>query len=266
MTSNAEQQQQEESGIQFDLTKPTPADTVGRVTTYTFADGSTFALPPSPCDVYEVAIDGAVESTLSIVKDFIQKANNIAGDPLLTPMGKANKRQPLVEAALKQVSGQWAKVQKFADDLQKRIADFYTPVRATDAVAKLDDIETCRWFRTMSPDDRTRFLPSFASGQWLAVATSLKRSPLPWFEDTNLIEKAWTASRDAAAPAMRAELEAEAASVRWAQLAIRRLAEQACKSAGLADTHVFQVLKGLQVADPSAGPFKMPQTVPAKAA
>ncbi len=266
MSSNTEQQQ-EEPGIQFDLTKPTPADTVGRVTTYTFADGSTFALPPSPnSDGYIEAIDGAVENTLSIVKDFLGQANNIAGDPRLTPMGKVEKRQPLIEAALKQVVGQWGRVQTFADDLQKRVTEFYTPVRATDAVAKLDDIETCRWFRTMSPDDRTRFLPSFAGGQWLAVATSLKRSPLPWFEDTNLVEKAWTASRDAAAPELRAELETEAASVRWAQLAIRRLAEQACKSAGLADTHVFQVLKGLQVADPSAGPFKMPQTVPAKAA
>lgn len=136
--------------------------------------------------------------------------------------------------------------------------DFYTPLPAKDAVAKMDDIETCRWFRMLSPDDRTRFLPGFMSGQWLAVATSLKRSPLPWFNDADLIDKAWIASRDAAAPELRAELETEAASVRWAQTALFRLAEKLCRAGGFADSDVFQALKILKADD--SGPFRM-QTV-----
>lgn len=146
-------------------------------------------------------------------------------------------------------------MQKFADDLQKRVSDFYTPPRAADAVAKLDDISTCDWFRALPPGDRTRFLPGFISGQWLAVATSLKRSPLPWFDDTDLIEKAWIASRDNAAPVMRQELEVEAASLRWAQTALFRLAEKLCKAGGLADSDVFQALKILKADD--SGPFRM---------
>lgn len=201
-----QQQQPEEPGITFDLSKPQPNFNTGTIETFDLGDGRMFSLPAAPANgPRETSL--AVDNALAITVDFIKTSQRIEGDPTLTPMGKANKRQPIIETALKQMVV-----------------------------------------------------------QWVTVATSLKRSPLPWFEDSNLVEKAWIASRDAAAPVLRAELETEATSVRWAQLAIRRLAEAMCKGAGLADTTVLGLLKGLDIADPAAGPFRMPQTVPAKAA
>jgi hypothetical protein len=243
---------QQDPGATFTLVKP-EATVLGRISTYTLPDGSVLAIPPAPGDGY-LDTEAAVDAAIAIVMDFAKESQSIEGDARLTPRGKAEKRDPLAQKALKGVSDQWSKVQRFADDLQGRIISFYIPPSALDAVTKLDDIETCRWFRCLSPEDRTRFLPQFIAGKWLAVATSLKRSPLPWFEDTDLIKKAWQASRNSAAPELRAELELEGESVDWARHALFRIAERLCKVAGLSEAQVYQALKIIGV-DPGSSGF-----------
>lgn len=88
------QQQQEQPGVTFDLTKP-PSTAVGRIEVVDLGDGQSFALAPNPStDVRETTL--AVDIALSVVIDFIRQSQRIEGDPTLTPVGKTKKREPLV--------------------------------------------------------------------------------------------------------------------------------------------------------------------------
>lgn len=83
-----------EPGIQFDLTRP-PTIPVGSIETVDLGDGQVFALPANPGpDVTETS--RPVDQAMAIVIDFIKQSQRIEGDRNLTPMGKANKRTPLV--------------------------------------------------------------------------------------------------------------------------------------------------------------------------
>lgn len=184
-----------------------------------------------PVSVFMGAITVA-DSTLTSLEQAL-------GDPLLSPMGREQKAEPLRGEAIERVAAALGQVAKFEEGVnQRENALFAVPyLEPTASAVAIEDREIRDWWRSLQTLDRANFITQVKENpsQHERLMVALMRAPAPLAmmdHEATAVREFWQDAKRAGNPDVAAAIDADRKAIATANRGLAHLAMIARRSSG----------------------------------
>ena len=170
----------------------------------------------------------AFDTAVAALETFQIEAHKTGVNPLLSNIGKQKNIDPFIENTALLLAKQYADVQSFKSQCEKRFA-LLVQVPAllpSDAVSASIDLEIRNWYRGLSVAERVDVLAKIEDGaDFGRIEVALLRSPVAMADlDLKVIVASWQRARRAASPDEDGTITSGLEACEWAERGLLQVA------------------------------------------
>lgn len=178
-------------------------------------------------------------SAITLTDSTLTSLEQALGDPLLSPMGREQKAEPLRGEAIERVAAALGQVAKFEEGVnQREAALFAVPnIEATASAVAIEDREIRDWWRSLETVDRAKFISQVKENpsQHERLMIALMRAPAPLAmmdHEATAVREFWQDAKRAGNPDAAAAIDADRKAIATANRGLAHLAMVARRSSG----------------------------------
>jgi hypothetical protein len=173
------------------------------------------------------------------------KTAEMMRDAKLSELGKSEKLAAPREAAVTVAARCWQNLADYAADVAEREAELYAvpqipPSHSAEAAI---DGEIRHFIRSLTGEERTKFLTEIGEGKHQRITLALCRSPVPIGIPEQVAMAAWRQSIALENVGTVAGLQVEHLAVEWGRSALAAVAKLVAESTGLKRAAIFRLAK-----------------------
>ena len=194
---------------------------------------------PDAASAFEVSLDVFATTTV--------KADEIANDARLSPLGRTEKLAPVHTETISALAGAWWHVDHLEQKVvSQEVALLKVPdIEPTHTVCAIEDREIRDFFRTLPPVERLKMIAEMDShpAKHQRVQIAMLRSPIALLEqEAKLLRKLWADARRAANPSDVAAIDHGKQSIEWARRGLLMLGGLFRSTTKLESQHVLRTI------------------------
>lgn len=178
-------------------------------------------------------------SAITLTDSTLTSLEQALGDPLLSPMGREQKAEPLRGEAIERVAAALGQVAKFEEGVnQREAALFAVPhIEPTASAIAIEDREIRDWWRGLETLDRAKFISQVKENpsQHERLMIALMRAPAPMAmmdHEATAVREFWQDAKRAGNPDVAAAIDADRKAIATANRGLAHLAGVARRSSG----------------------------------
>jgi hypothetical protein len=188
---------------------------------------------------------------ITVADSALTSLEQVLGDPLLSPMGREQKAEPLRAEAIERVAAALGQVAKLEAAVNAREAALFSvpQIEATASAIAVEDREIRDWWRGQETVDRAKFISQVKENpeQHERLMIALMRAPAPLAmmdHEAIAVRELWRDAKRIKNPDVSAAIDADRRTIETVNRGLANLAAVARRSSGWEAKKVLRTIVG----------------------